>query len=234
MLKPLLIGLTVLSLSMGLTAQAEAQIPFDINVGLKGGANFSGVTKPGNKELNGQAYSTFTYPGFFGVGWSLGAFIEPRILELVGLEIGFIYEATNGSGDINDYPLTMYSNDLAIPIHVRVATPGMIKFVAGAGVDVIVPLSQDQKKAAAFVGLEYETLERTATTYFGFDLGIEIDAVVVKIPIEARGRWNPSMEDTLDPRVKIDSTNGNYYATYPNWGLQGEFMVGVVYPIDIL
>ena len=215
---------------------ASAQVPLDIGIAIKGGAAIQGVDKPDTREYKGEAYD-ITYPGFFGVAGGVGFFVEPRLLDLVGIELGLIWEQSQGEGDISDRPLTIKSSDLVIPIHARIATPGFVKFVASLGVDFIIPLSTSYEADEALSGIDFKVLERDATTYLGFGLGVEIDAIVVKIPVELRGRWAAGLGDSFDDRLgEIESTNHmvTRYEVKPNWEFQGEIMVGVKYEIDIL
>jgi hypothetical protein len=205
-------------------------IPFHVGFAVKGGPNFSGTTKPDDRVYKGTP-AIITYPGFFGVGGVVGFFVEPRLFDIIGVEIGLVYEASQGEGDINDYSVTLSSADLVFPIHLRASIPTASTPVFSIGVDLVVPLSTDIEHAIAQLS-SIDVADRDVTTYLGFGLGFEIDAVYVKIPIEIRGRWAAGMEQNYDSRLVLkSSTNVDYKA---NWELQGQLLLGIKYALPIL
>jgi hypothetical protein len=222
-------------------SEAQAQVPdlLDINVTAKGGVSFSGVNKPGTKEFNGGR-ADITYPGFFGVGQMYGLFIEPRFTGLkiveLGLEIGFVYSQSTGSGDINEQDVTLKATDIIIPVHAKAAFAlGLASFTVGLGADVLLPQSVEMDKPAGISNIKAS--ERPSATYFGVQLGVEFEVplVGIKIPLEFRGRFNPNMEDTYDSRLTIEGSGSNATIGYmPNWKFQGELMLGVGYAFNIL
>jgi hypothetical protein len=230
-------GLATMMVVLLWAGEAQAQLPdiLDIDVSLKGGLSFSGVNKPGKKEFEGRS-ADITYPGFFGLGQMYGLFIEPRFTLLpiikLGLEIGFVYSQSTGDGDINDQSITLKATDMIIPIHAKAAiSMGLANFTVGLGADVVLPQSVDIDKPSNITNLKVS--ERPGATYFGVQLGVEfvVPGIGLKIPLEFRGRFNPNLEDTYDPRVTID---GNTIGYMPNWKFQGELMLGIGYPINIL
>ena len=227
------LGLAAL-IALGWSGTTHAQVPIDIGVGAKGGVNFSGITKPDDKTLNNTRYP---YPGFFGVGGGGGLFIEPRFLNIIGLEIGFLYEASQGSGDLDfttngrtiSDTVIISSTDLVIPIHVKAALPmaPTVSFLLGIGADIAIPLDQ---KVESDVFSNLDVKAREMTTYLGFQLGVEIDLKVIRIPIEFRGRWNGNHADDLSTRMDAESGKLLYI---PDWELQGMLYIGAIYPIEI-
>ncbi len=208
-------------------ALAQAQPAFDVMVSLKGGPNFNGITEESKATYKGFP-ADLPYPGFFGVGGGLGLYVEPRLMKLVGLELGLTWESASASGKINGQEVTLNTSDLIIPLHLRVATPGLVQVLFGIGVDFVVPLSAEADYDARRLG-DIKAAEREITTYLGVSLGLEIDAVYVKIPIDFRARFALGYDETFDGRV----TALNPYTLGTSWEYQGLLLVGVTYPVPI-
>src|SRR5690606_35396102 len=122
--------------------EAQAQIPFEVNVTLAGGVNFSGVSEPDESDKTLDSVGLI-YPGFFDVGCGVGLLIEPRVFDIVGIETGFMWETSGGSGDFNERTVTFTSSDMVIPLHVTAVFPSMVAPKIGIGGDFVVPLSSD-------------------------------------------------------------------------------------------
>ena len=140
-----------------------------------------------------------------------------------------------GEGDINNTTYVIDTEDLVIPLYARLVTPGAAGFSLGLGVDFIVPLSAELN-TSGFGATSFGVEKRSVTTYFGMSVGVEIDAVVVKVPIELTFRLNTSMEDNYDDRLLFE-TQGNNITNYryrSDWEYQGGIRIGVVYQLDVL
>lgn len=205
-------------------------IDFGVGVGIsvKGGVQFGGTDEPDKEVYDGQAVPGVVYPGWFGVGYGIGGFIEGRLFDLFGLELGFTYEESSGEGDLNDQPITLTTQDLIVSLHARIATPGFVKFVFGIGPDFVVPLGAGVETDIPF---DFQARERNLTTALGVALGAEIDAVFVRVPIELRFRYTP-MGDNYDDRfAEMPTPNRHVYRN--NWNYQGMVMVGLQYYLDV-
>jgi len=221
------LALFFVALTMIAAPQTAEALDFDFGVGIsfKGGVQMSGTPEEDKATLDGQRVNAL-YPGFFGVGYGVGGFIEARFINLVGLELGFTYEESEGEGDINERTMTISTEDLIVSLHARVVTPGEIaRFMFGIGPEFVVPMGADISDE---VNRPFQVEdERDITTYLGLAIGAEIDAVYVRIPIEIRYRVNPGFGDTYDNRL---TSNGTFK---PNWQHQGLVMVGLQYYLDV-
>lgn len=237
-----LLTLLCLTAFLAFPSLAQAQLPFDVGVSVKGGPNGSGIGKPGEESYKG-VFTPVPYPGFFGVGGGVGFFVEPRIYDIIGIEFGIQYAFTQGEGDI-DFPfgettVNVEETELLIPIHLRFALPAgeLVHIMFSVGTDILIPLDVkvNQTGGVRIPGLEAS--EREGGAMLGFGFGVEIGTGVgVYIPIEFKGRWNPYLGDTFDDRLDFDLSGNTVvrYGVKPNWAWQGEVMIGVGYRLDIL
>jgi hypothetical protein len=108
--------------ALGTLATSEAnawELPVvDLKIGLRGGANIAYMANPPDSDELYQyqftladsadsdpRYSTYVpYENYYGVGWNLGAAINLRFIDIVGLEIGYqrATESARGTVELAD------------------------------------------------------------------------------------------------------------------------------------
>lgn len=142
------LALIVAALVLGGPVSASAlNIPLiDLRVGVRGGANVNILPDVDEPDQAG-----LVYPGFLGLGWVVGGGISFDYMDIVGIEIDFLYSSEKASGAVEwdrdlggdnkkeESDFTLEATALHIPILIRGQIPtGLVRPFLHVGVDFAV------------------------------------------------------------------------------------------------
>lgn len=198
------------------------------------GGNFLG--KPGDKTYtapNGQSGTSQTYPGFSGTQFAFGAFIDIRLLKIVGIEVDFLRVSGKGSGDVSLTPTTngvvQPSIDGTLEIkqtatHIPVLLKGVLPLPLVAPYVFVGPefvfVSDTTSSMSGALGNSITTNGAYSDNYkywtfgFGMEIKLPVPDLDIRIPISVRGSVNPGVSDHLQDRWIV---NGNNIAINTQW-----------------
>ena len=235
-------NLTALVLAVMLAAPSAASaFVVDFSAGLKGlgGANL--WTEPTDTLGSGLGYRGDAG----GYGFGGGLYGEVRLVKLVGLELGLLFDKSNlwRNVDINTGGMQIPVKEevsatfLRVPILAKAILPlGIVRFSAGVGPEIVIGQSSDESiEVPDYVTLRSQPDFKTKTetsTHIAIDLGAVFDiAGIVEIPISLRASKNLSQGTAWSDRVEADivgSTLRGYTVTVQNtWDFR--LLVGVGY-----
>jgi len=209
-------------------ARADDSILLKFGVGpmVAVGGNFLG--KPGDKTYPGGPQNL--YPGFSGTEFAYGAFVDVRVLALVGLEVDLLRVSGKGSGDIT---INSTAGSLQISqtaTHIPVLVKGVLPLPLVAPFLLSDSSSQMSGELANFVTTNgaYSDNYKYWTFGFGMEIKLPLPELDIRIPISVRGSVNPGVSDKASDRW-IWSANGNKpnIASSTMWQYQAQGAVGV-------
>ncbi|MCC6647721.1 MAG: hypothetical protein IT374_19400 [Polyangiaceae bacterium] len=179
------------------------------------GANFLG--KPGDKTIGGKPAGD-VYPGFGGTSFGYGLMLDVRVIKFLGLEVDFIKRTSRGKGDIDltvngvvyPFEVEIQHDATQIPVLLKGVMPVPLfapyvlvgkEFIRASGAAATYS-SKDGRGQLAPVGGYVDNY-----SYWTFGVGAEVKLPIpgfdLRIPISARGSFNPSISDKLEDRVRI-------------------------------
>lgn len=232
------------------TATAE-DFKLNLAFGVKGGMNGSVVN--GVEENHPTFTQADIYP-MFGLGGSVGGFVEVRALDIVGFELGLFQSWDNGDGfeDKNDagtgqtigrIDQKQRTSAIHFPIMVKASIPAkLVRPTFGLGAEFIfqnsstLEYSSDEFSISAKdngyeVSNRLYKIEPTSYVNLIFSFALEFDIDPVRIPIELRLQINPSFESALDSRV---DTTAAPTLTYDGvYQAQFSLFTGIAYDFDL-
>lgn len=245
------------------TASAEEGFPLQIAGGIKGGmagvAGY-GFDNPSIFILDGVNRSVMPeYYGHFGTGGLGGLSLEVRILEFVGLEFGLFYGQTRAKGyvDKNDartgQTLTRLTSEtvtrgLQIPILLKFNVPApIVRPFLGLGVEFVVQNDSEieygqEPRVGVVSESDMNRIRRQNSVrpvnypLLAFNLGVEIVAGPVRIPIEIRGGYAPGYSRDINQRAEYLGREGSEDRIGYDTMYMGHFGIftGVLYEFDLL
>ena len=183
-------------------------------------ASFTDEPSEANKFADlGGARARVPYSGFAGVGGGGGLTIEALWKGVIGIEVGLwnASESAEGKLDIidysvpggagNRYELTFNKSSWHLPVSVKLAAPTKtVKPYLLVGGDFIFPSSAEVE--TEFGGTMADDRSYQALHFgFGFDFGIKLETVELKIPFTLRGNYNLGLGDGVGERIKFNGCN---------------------------
>ena len=195
-----------------------------ISLGFVGGAGASFLDKPTKQSVRGLKVKP-EYPGFSGLATVVGPTLELRFMGYFGVELGVLSASESGSAAMTvDDPNTGKQSSFDIVIgHSAVHVPLLFKAVApgklASPMLFLGPMFVMPGSAADF-GIENgENLsELTYSAYtesyamFTFGIGMEVnlpvDGADLRIPLLARGAFNPGVSDSREERARQSPETG--------------------------
>lgn len=217
--------------------QAQAQVPgLDVGIGAVGyfGGNF--LDEPDDKiiEDNGRQLGVI-YPGFGGTAAGGGLLLDARYAGIVGIETGLLFVQGEGKGDINDVDITLKTQELHIPLLLKLSapTPVVSPNIFG-GLEFVVPL---ESKAEQELQLAPDGVSAFAKGYklLSFGLGMEfalpIVGVDIRIPLALRGGYNLDDTGKIEDRARYN-IQGNLIRSMEfnaAWQWHASATLGVMY-----
>lgn len=249
-------GLVVLALGTAPASAQDNQHKLEFGIGAKGGGFFGGATEvpessgpdgvygPNGNWGNGSDPEIY---GLFGGGAGGGPSLDIRYNRSVGLEtsVYFTNDTTEGTNDIEDetgekiaeITQTQTTTATHVPLLVKASPPfERIRPVFGLGFEFVFQnkanLSYETDRATGRVEQLEEHNEAKPANYtmFQFTGGAEIDAGLVRVPIEFRVGYNLSWDNTYDARLEKKADSQVYEGAYI-----GHFGVvaGILYTWDL-
>ena len=254
------------SIILVFSAQTATAEEFKLNLafGIKGGLNGSvvnGVKEGDTFTADGNELSVAQGPDIypmFGLGGSVGGFVEVRAWDIVGLELGLFQSWDNGNGfeDKNNagtgetlgrIDQKQRTSALHFPIMAKASIPAkLVRPTFGIGAEFVfqntstLEYSSDRFTISErddgyeFGNLLYK-IEPTSYVNFIFSFALEFDIDPVRIPIELRLQINPSFDSAAEPRLNATGTpNRDLAITYDGvYQAQFSFFTGIAYDFDI-
>lgn len=244
-------------------AAGEEKFPLQIAAGIKGGvagvAGY-GFDNPSTFLLdNGAASVSPEFYGHFGTGGLGGLSLEVRILHFLGLEFGLYYGQTTAKGyvDKNDAltgrTLTRLTSEtvtkgLQIPILLKFNVPGpTVRPFLGLGVEFVRQSDSEitygqEPRAGVMPESEMNKIRRQNSVrpvnypLFAFNLGVEVVAGPVRIPIEIRGGYALGYSRDINQRAEYLGREGSEHRIAYDTMYMGHFSIftGVLYEFDLL
>ena len=209
----LLATLGVFGATVTLAASSHAG-PVNVGVGLMGTAGGNFLEKPDRGPLDPDVN-----PGFGGLTIGGGLMLDARFINLVGLEVDVIRSSDHGKGTVTN---TLIVNGVAstssadvtigqgawhIPILAKVTFPSpMVAPAVFLGPEIVAPSKASPSVSPSEASAAFA---QKADTYvaFTFGGGIEIKLPLpildVRIPIQIRGSYTPSVSSKFADRTTL-------------------------------
>ncbi len=245
-------------------SQNASAFTLNVAIGLKGGLNGSvvnGVSEGDTFTSDGIELTIPQGPDIypmFGLGGSIGGFLELRALDIVGLELGLFQSWDNGNGfedknnagtgqTVGRIDQEQRTSAIHFPVSVKASIPGkLLRPTFGIGAEFVFQNSStlayssdaftiaNQDDGYAFGGVNYK-IQPSNYVNFLVSFALEFDIDPIRIPIELRLQINPSFKSDLEPRVNASGTrNNNLTIVYDGiYQAQFSFFTGIAYDFDI-
>ncbi len=236
----------------------------NVGFGIKGGLNGSvvnGVTEGDSFTSEGSQYEIPQGPDIypsFGLGATVGGFLEVRAWDFIGLEVGFYqswdnaagFEDKNAAGSgqtVGRVDHKQCTSAFHIPALIKLSLDGdLVRPTFGLGAEFVkqntstLEYSSDNFSVIdREVGYEFQNIlykiEPTSYVNIVASIALEFDFDPIRVPIELRANINPTFESALDPRVTATGTPNNNLELVYDGVFQAQFalLLGVAYDFDL-
>jgi hypothetical protein len=202
-------GAALTALSFFFIAPAAHAKPVQLGAGLIGlaGGNFQSKPDrgPADPDVN---------PGFGGLTIGGGLLLDARFIDLIGLEVDVIRSSDHGKGTVTfngvDTKVTIGQGAWHIPILAKLTFPSpIVAPTIFLGPEIVAPSSGKTSVEVALPGVTLPPPPEKADTYveLTFGAGVEIKlplpVIDLRIPIQLRGSYTPSVSSKFADRTPI-------------------------------